>query len=123
MICTLCFHPCFHLPHVCLVHTCPSCFSPKDFCEMYCSSCKTSPPCEYCQYPSKFQINNINLCISHVKKTCEVDKTFRTARRRYKNKKYEESCAKTKETRKLGRPRLSALWKITNLRLRTGLSE
>ena len=123
MTCLGCFHEDTFYPHVCLPQTCPSCFSPKENYEMLCSSCKTSPPCVYCQSPSKFIINNSNLCLSHLKRTCEVDKVFREAKRLYKNKKYETLCSKNKKTRKLGRPRLAMLWKITNLGLRTGISD
>ncbi len=123
MTCIICSHPVNYLPHVCLVQTCPSCFSPKDIYDMYCSSCRTAPPCLFCQTPSKFIINNTNLCITHVRRTCDVDTALRHAKRIYKNKKYEELCLESKTIRKLGRPRLPALWRITNLRLRTGISE
>lgn len=112
MTCLICFHPTIYQPHICLVQTCVACFSPKLIHEMYCQECKTTPPCKFCQIPSKYEINKIKLCTSHLYKCCLFDYSCREARRAHHNQTYDTNCKKQqlkRLTKKLGRPRLAAL--------------
>src|SRR6476646_9369783 len=111
LICEECFHDLDFYPHICLIHTCPSCYSSKSIFARYCTNCQSSVPCHYCPTPSTQSIQHIKLCYTHLLRLCNIDVFQRQMLRVARNAEYESNCLrrKTLRHRKFGRPRLAEL--------------
>ena len=103
LVCEECFHPLDYFPHVCLIRTCPNCFSSKSIFERFCLTCKTSVPCHYCQNPSFQSIGLIKLCFSHLSRICNLHVFQRHVQRTALNNEYNDYCLKRRFLRKAGR--------------------
>lgn len=111
LICEECFHPLDHWPHICLIRTCPSCFSSKSIFDRYCLDCKEAVPCHYCPNPSSHNIQHIKLCYSHLLRFCNIYVFQNQLKRALKNEDYNTKILRRRALKlgKSGAPRLAEL--------------
>ena len=103
LVCEECFHPLAYYPHVCLIHTCPACFSPKSIFQRFCFDCLYAPVCYFCQSPSKYTLKDIKICQEHLLRVCNLDVFQRHLQRTARNNEYNDYCLKRRFLRKAGR--------------------
>ena len=106
MICLVCFHDVNFFPHICLVATCPTCYSPKEVYDKFCLDCQNSPLCDFCRSPAKYKINLFSVCITHLSNTCAIDTQIKLICRTHQNKQYEKAVKSQKIQKKLNPPRI-----------------
>lgn len=104
LVCEECFHLLSHTPHICLIHTCPSCYSQKSIFQRYCFDCLYAPLCHFCQTPSKHVFKNLRVCQHHLTRVCNIDVFKRQVLQQTQN-----NASSPMITRKSGRPRLAEL--------------
>ncbi len=99
LICEECFHLLDYTPHICLIRTCPACFSPKSIFQRFCFGCLYADPCHFCQTPSKYKLKNFRICQKHLTRICNLDVLQRHVKRVALNKEYDEYCLRRRITR------------------------